>query len=243
MDKIKITDELVFGYDNLMDEVDFDSEFTLRMLINSCILSEIPIEILCQIVRCNYIPLYWDEVNKDRDPEYDSGIEYLEVSWWGSKSTYNNKREDGNGWVFDGVGLTGDIPEDVAEYVSEEKLAEMISSGWRQKYAIEFTPLYNISDYVIRIDKEMSITDYDVEDYDCGDFYKKIDFTLSITLVELIYAVFYELSFIGSPEDRDSKKEELGQMAKDLKEGKIETVPWEEVKERIKKKFCSEEEG
>ena len=233
---IKITDDLVFGYSDLMTEVDFKTEFTLKQLINACMRSEIPIEVLCQIAQCNYIPFYWEE-SRESSPDPDRGIEYLQVSWWGTKHNFKGKREDGSGWTFDGIGEAGVVCDDIKEHMSEEEVEKLQNEGYRQAYAIELTHISKLADYVIKKCQKISITDYDAGIHKDDEFNKEIDMIPSISLVELIYSVFYELSFFGGPEERDLMKEDLVQRVKDIKDGTAETVPWEEVKERLSERL------
>jgi len=239
MDKIKITKDLSFGYEDLMLEVDFETEFTLLDIVNSCMNSRIPIDNLSEILHCPYLYDYWDEAHNSPDPDIDSDIEYLRISWYGSKNTWDGKRDDSSGWIFDGIGRAGHIPSDMEDHCSVADIEKLKADGWRQTYAIELTPLYNLADYVIRIDDKITITDYDLENKYVDD---KIDIIPSITLIELLYSIFWELSFMGSPKRRDEKKEELGQLVKDIKDGKVETVPWDEAKDRLKKKFDLDKE-
>ena len=69
-DGIKITKDLKIDFDDLMLRVDFSHEFTLRDVLRACVHSEIPIEILQAMLRCNYIEDYWKEAeSKDFDGE------------------------------------------------------------------------------------------------------------------------------------------------------------------------------
>jgi len=49
------------------------------------------------------------------------------------------------------------------------------------------------------------------------------------TLWEFISSIIYELSWYGNPIQRDTKGEELNQITKDIKEGKCELIPMEEI--------------
>jgi len=237
MDEIAITKDMKFGFEDLMRPVDFKKEFTLRDVLEACIGSEISIEILGAMLQCSYIPLYWEEAQKASDD--DDNMEYLELYWWGSKSTYDGVREDGSTWGFHGIGKEGFIPDDLREHCEEEDIAKMEAEGYRQGYAVEFTPINNLADYPIRMSNKLHITDYDAPPKD--DMDRDVDLTPSITLMELLYWTFWELSFLGSPEDRDEEGEVLAQRVEDLKSGKVKTIPWEEVKEKLKDKFNKEE--
>lgn len=233
---IKITKDLKFNYDDLMRKVDVSQEFTLRDIINACINSSIPFKTLSRILRCNYLKDYIKEVNS-KPFENERNIDYLEVYWWGSKQTDDGKRDDGNIWSFHGIGKKGDVPEDVLKY---GKLSKKEKEDYRSAMAIEFDPLYYLADLPIKIGKKLHITDYDVKC--CKDWDSNVDFQPSITLIELLHAIFWELSFCGSPEQRDSQMKELNRRVDEIdkagKEGRLDEimVPWEKVKKDMLKK-------
>lgn len=239
-DDISINDKLVFGFEHLMLPVNFDNEFTLRDVLRACVNSKIPMDVLCPILHCSYIPQYWAEAEDKPFDEDDRDIEYLEIYWWGSKSTWEGKREDGSTWSFHGMGREGEIPQDIIDHYDEKEIAKLREEGYRQAYAVEFTPIYNLADYPIKLSNKLHITDYDADPRDNMDM--DVDMTPSITLIELLYGIFWELSFLGSPEERDEKNEDLMQRVQDIKDGKVEMIPWEDVKERLKDKFSTEED-
>ena len=235
MDEIKITKDMKFGFEDLMCPVDFKVEFTLRDVLDACMDSMIPMDVLCLMLRCPYIPQYWEEAQKPIDDDDERNMEYLELYWWGSKHTFEGEREDGSTWGFHGIGREGEIPDDLREHCDKEEIAKMEAEGYRQGYAVEFTPINNLADYPIRISDKLHITDYNASPKD--DMDNDIDLIPTITLMELLYWTFWELSFLGSPEDRNEEGEVLLQRVEDLKSGKLKTIPWEEVKEKLKNKF------
>jgi hypothetical protein len=167
----------------------------------------------------------------------DISIDYLEIYWWGTKHTYDNVRKDGNMLGLHGLGKLGDVPEDVLKY-SKPKLTKKEKLNYRSAIAVEFTPIYKLAHLPIKISKKLHITDYDV------DISKKnpdldIDFQPSITLIDLLYAIFYELSFCGGPKQRDERRisliEQVDKIEKAYKEGKLDEIstPYKKVKKRI----------
>ena len=240
-DSIKITKDLKFDFEDLMLPVDFDTEFTLRDLLRASVNSELPVALLGVVLHCPYIAEYWEEAeSKPFEPDAEEkDIDYLEIYWWGTKSTYEGKREDGHTWSLHGLGKEGEIPDDLREYSTEEQVAKMEADGYRQAYAVSFTPLYKLADYPLRLKPVLSITDYDTPIGEDSEI--TIDMIPSITLIELLYGVFWELSFLGSPQERDEKGDDLKQRVKDIDEGNVEMIPWEEVKEQLREKFNKEE--
>ena len=241
---IKITRRLKFNFCDLMEPIDYDHEFTLRDVIWACKNSKIPMDVLSDILQCSYIGLYFDEMQskKFKDGGY---IEYLELSWVGTIYKFGGKEDSGHSWHFNGIGREGIIPEDLLKTCTKAEINKMKKEKWRQGYAVELTPIYELANYSIKVRKEITVADW--RDYEKKnhprDLNTSIDIRPSITLLEVLYWVFWELSFMGSPEKRDKQSKELNERAaeiiKAIDEGRIDEItrPWEEVKKEIKKKF------
>lgn len=55
-----------------------------------------------------------------------------------------------------------------------------------------------------------------------------------LCLLEIIWAILWEISFHGTPEDREAFNTELGERIKNIEDGTEEMIPAEEVMERLK---------
>lgn len=242
MENIVITKDLDIGFEDLCRVVDPSSAFTLRdiiIIVNSS--TQIRFSRMCQILHCHYLGDFLDEMNKPKedstDDTMDDNMDYLEVYWSGDKSNYEGKISMSSMWGFHGVGKKGVISEDIKEYVPVEEHADYI-----ENYAIEFTPVNKLADYRISIRTEMYITNWDEKEP--LKSLQKISFRPSITLIELLYAIFWELSFCGSPKARDEQLEELKSRCEKIDEAKKNgtldriTTPWEEVKARMERKIA-----
>ena len=227
---IKITKNMKFDFEDLMREIDTNSEFTLKDLLRACIDSKIPLETLQWIIRCPYLKSFWEEMNSKRFRK-DSNIEYLQLSWVASISEYKGVVDSGHSWHFDGVGKEGVIPQDLINHCPKSEIKKMIKEKYRQKYAIEFTPLYKLANYKIKFCSDIEIHDSRKKKYSI----EKINVKPSITLVELLTCVFWELSFFGDPSSRDSKLKELEDRVENIDESKL--VDWEEVKKKLLKRI------
>jgi len=245
-DKIKITKDLEFGYSDLMKTVDQSCPFTLRDVLRSCCSSKIPIDLLCQILRCNYILDYYDEAESRKfRPSKSDNIEYLCVCWNGEKSTYEGERHGGFRWCFNGVGKKGYVPKDVKKY---GKLTKEQMKNYRCSYAIELSPMYKLTDYPIKIGDKLYIADHDVftkwavkREGKCPDINYEVDLTPSITLIELLHAILWELSFFGNIKERNEKLRNIVKAAKEtkraIKNGTAKFISHKEVKKRLAKKI------
>jgi hypothetical protein len=236
-DKIKIDKYMRFDIGHLMDEIDPDHEFTLTDVIYACMNSSVPIKILSELLQCPYIEDYFEELkNGKKDEDYDREILHLELHYGIDKD--DEFPDTSHGWSFDGVGKKGDIPQDIIDHYSEEEVQEMRDEGFTQRYAVEFTPICDLADYVIKIGDEAQLIDWD---NDSADNSTTIKGKPSINLIEVLYAIFWELSFLGSPEERDEKKEDLlGRVdayKKASEDGTLKVIDFEEVKEKFKEKY------
>lgn len=238
MDNIKITPELEFDFKDLMEVVDTTQPFTLMDLFSVCKNSKIPQDILTQILQCDY-HAFCEEA--ESQPFQDKGdIEHLELVYTGERN--DDDYGDSTGWIFDGVGKEGVVSKDVPYDPNEP-----IPPGWRQRYAIELSPLYELSGYQVKIAKRIWIDDWKgmeerskgkkktKEDYD--SLRKEIEVQPSITLIELLYNVFWELSFFGSPECRDEQKADLKRTIAEYEQSKadgtLEIIPSSVAEESV----------
>jgi len=245
-DTIKITSTLDVDFDDLMTDVDLSHEFTLRDIVRAAVSStHIPLPLMSEILHCPCLHEFWKEM-ESQPFDNEGDIEYLELSWQGWKSTFDGKNEDSSGWMFDGVGKAGEIPSDLIDNCPKEEIDKMRAEGYRQGYAIEMSPLYKLADYIVRVKDSIHITDYDV-DWKNGTDGSTIKLTPSVCLLEVMYNVMWELSFFGNPEQRNQQLESLkgtiDEFKKAKEEGRLDevSVPWEDVKEKIKKKWLDKE--
>lgn len=104
-----------------------------------------------------------------------------------------------------------------------EEGVEAYGKANSETYALEFTPVNKIAHCKVELDRRFTIKENDtfvVSSY--KDF----------TLYDILRGLFWELSFHGSPKQRDGQMEELYRRIDEIDEGK--GVSWDEVKERIK---------
>ena len=157
---------------------------------------------------------FLDEINSNLDEE-DNFIEYLEICW---------NAEEIDGYLEEGISLTGwgKIIEGVPEVVSTDEKGNV-------PYLISFfslnklkdIPIYLNNDYeVVKIDSELmekyingdkSISQNDIEEV-------VLNTKKHFTLIDIIDSIFFEISIHGSPDERDSYKEDLFKKIEEIKE-------------------------
>lgn len=202
MQNLKITKDLIFDYSDLMREIDVSHEFTLDAILKICQNSKIPQDILCQILRCNHIFDLCKEA--DSKPfEDDGNIENLRLHYTMDISEYKSEITCVDSWIFDGVGRAGCYDSKIEEFIKEED-----RKTYREHYAVEYSPVYKLKDYMIKIEKGIKVLDWRKENAEFEKGWTE-EVTPSITLQTLLYSIFWELTWCGSPEERDSSLEYL----------------------------------
>jgi hypothetical protein len=237
--EIKITNKLNIQFSDLMRPVDFSVPFTLKDVLRAAVSStHIPVEVMASILRCYNLADFWkDACKKPYKPakafEDDGGIEYLELAWFGSRDTYKGQISQSSSWIFGGVGKKGIIPKDLIE----NKIQIDDPENYRTHFAVELTPISELKNLPIKICCEMQFTDEDKRDALVDSARRKkgpfkwpkretdpsliiVPLMPTITLIELLYNVLWELSFFGSPEERDATKEDLSKRVEDFKTAK-----------------------
>jgi len=98
-------------------------------------------------------------------------------------------------------------------------------------FAIEMSPTYELIDIPFRIVKEFTADDYRGS-YDPTQP-PLLKATSQFTLLEVLRGVFSELSFHGSPTERDSAKDELTSRISDLDNEIVETHSFSDLRRRL----------
>jgi hypothetical protein len=55
----------------------------------------------------------------------------------------------------------------------------------------------------------------------------------TFTLLDVLGGIYWEISFYGSPEDRDRQRAELQQSVREIEEGRATLVPWKPPEEPV----------
>lgn len=87
--------------------------------------------------------------------------------------------------------------------------------------AVEFYPVNRLGAIPVKIQKELALFDWDTQETQPLGVRQP-------SLIEMYKAIFYELSFFGSPEEREAAKLELEQALDDVEHSRISEVLFEE---------------
>lgn len=202
---IKITPDLKVEYHMLNEGVDLDFQFTLRDVMGIPFRSGIPLGVWAEILQCDCMEEYWEECQRQGKP---SEMEFLELSLHFDKMTFRMNSSSQCWWDFHGVGR---LKED-EDFPGGKKAGE-----W-QSYAIEFTPVCDMAGLPVRVKPMVTFDDLD----DRKGRRHEVHYRPSMSLMELVCEVWSEISFCGSPPERDEKLNDLKQQVEDVKSGKVE---------------------
>jgi len=84
-------------------------------------------------------------------------------------------------------------------------------------YGIDFTPVNQLVHLPVRLRPEMEIR----------KGHKKLgEAPCTFTLLDVLGEIYFEVSFYGSPEDRDRRSAELQESVREIEEGRATLIPW-----------------
>ena len=191
-----ITEHILF---HLMEPTKLDDDITLKDIF---ILMENNIDILQGIIGNWIDEIVQEGLHKEQKPysnQYNKDeLEYLELY-----KHYDIDEPDGFGHInFHGVGF---ILQEEHEYMKE---------GDRINWSLSFSAPNDIINIPLKLNNNIKIYKDDKVLAET-----KSDSSL-YTLIEIFYHIIWELSFHGSPSNRDETKDMLNQRVKDYHENK-----------------------
>lgn len=105
---------------------------------------------------------------------------------------------------------------------------DILGKGKDSTYSLSFWKLENFLDLPVKLYPIKSYTDdYTEKPHSKSSNIK--EFNIVYTLFEFITSFIYELSFYGTPEDRDKKGDELKENVEKIKSGEMKTYPYEDL--------------
>lgn len=152
---------------------------------------------------------------------------YIEIYWRSNLVNYSYN-ETPELYTYVGIQGIGDPTMEGQEY---------------EKYALDLTPLNNIAHLPIKINNNMVLYDERKTSDDKFQFGKVLfEAKKDFSLFELLYGIFYELTFHGGPKKRDEAKNNLLVSIKEIEDGTAELVPWDVVKKNLKERLNKKNE-
>lgn len=184
---------------NLRSFCQIDPDTILKDIINLVSNSKVLETFLGMYSWCNNIKEYNKEANKNPILNENSEVDYLEISWhvtW-------DKEKDGF-YLFKEPEFLG-----IGFPLKEEKYD--LPKGYVAKYAIEFTPLNELAHLKVKLNTQFTSK----RNFKNAPTLKG---SCDFTLLEVLDAIYWEISFLGSIEERDNSANELKSIIEDIKE-------------------------
>ncbi len=198
------------------DQVEVDPGFTLGDFFR--LLDRDDVEFLEAVIGESVAPLL-DEAREPASGGVDVRIEFLRV--------YNAYDDGRIIREFDGWG-PWDEPYDGAW----EKEPDMPREG---PVSVSLTPVNELLDIPLRYDPGLVFRNADgVEEYRTR---------IGITFIELVKAIFYDLTFYGPPAERDAVREDLQRQVEEIRRGEADLIPGDELLARLRERLDSEGTG
>ncbi len=165
-----------------------------------------------------------EENAKDEDWKPLTDVEYIELYWSGS--IYGRKESYISFYAAShGIGKVGTGSGEVDLGAREDK---------RERYALGFTPANELAELPVKLNHEVDL--YLMGNLECenvtisDDDRAKIKTTNHFTLLEVLDALYEEMTFYGEPDSQHRKdlkqdlKDAVGNIDADIEDGKM--LPW-----------------
>lgn len=193
--------------------LELDPEFTLGDLFH--LLDRDDVELLAQVLDEQLTPVLDEARRGCVEKGTDEPLHFLRVC---------NRHEDGHlRRELDAWG-TWDQPHDDPEG----------QAGPRETWmSVSLTPVGQLLHVPIRYDPEL------VFRTQAGDI--EYSTSVTITLMEFLKAIFDDLTFYGSPDERDAVRRDLRRQVEGIERGEAQLIPAEEVFRQLREKFGLDE--
>lgn len=212
------------AYRYLFQECIIDKKVTLRDIF--LLMNHNP-EIF-DLVFGNWCKDFLKEALNKKSRKKDSSIEYLELYWHIHKDKdYETKKPTFAGYNFPRFHGRG----------RAKKTEHGHKKGQWVNWSLSFIPSQELMDIPVKLEEKTFIYDEDNWKNPPQAMGKPI-----YTLGHILYAIIWELSFHGPPKKRDKTGKELLKRVKDVKSGKVKTIPFDikqflkDLKKKKKKK-------
>jgi|SRR5215831_11058778 len=165
-------------------------------------------DFISQYAWCRHIDEFHRDAQKmvlkmEPDPE---PLDYLEIYWHASTHTYKKKNSIDLSPGFHGIGK----PDD---------------HGFTC-YSVSYSPMWELAHLPVKLNPEVLIHDPKMREGKAKLlFVGERDFSL----LDVLDAIYDDISFMGGPEDNAAFLEEMKDTTEKIKSGELKCVPWEDL--------------
>lgn len=149
----------------------------------------------------------------------DSEIEYLEIHHYSELHKLRNTQEK-DFETF--VGFTG-IGAATKDYPSNRPDGKV-------SYAVSYSPMWELADLPVKLNKSLNVSEpWESGKHNRNKLPEKIlTATRQFTLLEVLDAIYWDISFMGGPQDNANFLEEMKETVEEIKNG-LPMIPIEQV--------------
>ncbi|NJL71316.1 MAG: hypothetical protein HC888_06740 [Candidatus Competibacteraceae bacterium] len=169
----------------------------------------------------------------------NNSMHYLEVYWAGD---YEDQKKYGGKQIAISPGFHG---WGKSRHQNADGVEEVFDSGW----SLSFTPINNYMGFETKLNKLLHFNDANTDAFDARTQCRKrqkdrqnvdkdawrpltlLEGDREFTVYDVLYAILYEITWHGLPEEQEEFKESLEAQIDGIKDGTIETFPFEELLE------------
>lgn len=232
--EIKEYEQSIPNKDNILfllsDSCEIDDGVTLRDIF--AIVERYPtlVSFIKGYSKCFHIDDFHKAVKEDLhathetfDFEEDNNyvIDYLEVYKFWHVTNYKGKNSFSINEEFHGIG----------HYIKDTEYRKI---GDKEHISVSYSPMNEIAHYEVKINPKVTIFEpFDSKKLASAEERTLIEGETYFTLLEFLNAIYYDISFVGGPDERKAFLEELQERVDDIKSGKAELIPMDEVFEDL----------
>lgn len=182
------------------------------------------------------------------DPDDVEPIEYLELSHHPEVHKFTEKKKHPGGMreriiTIDfetSIGFHGIGPISKSK---DEDVQKSASPDGNIKYSVSYSPMWKLADLPVRLNKTFDV----YEPFDLNnpkkDPEKLLSSTREYTLLDVLDAIYWDISFMGGPEDNANFIEQMKDTVEQIRNGEVPMIPIEQVFTDMKDKDNVLEEG
>lgn len=162
---------------------------------------------------CRAIEEFHSQAKEPISNEQDD-LKYLEIYWTADLSKYKNETSFDISAGFHGVG---------------EK---------SNKFSMSYSPVNEYAHLPLKLDKKIELFEPFQKDKEPN---KLFEAEKEFTLLEVLNAIYWDISFMGGPKENKEFLEEMKRRSEEIRNGTVELIPLEEVLKRLEEEEEKEE--
>lgn len=161
----------------------------------------------------------------------DRDVEYLEIYWHTSCNQYSETKKHPGG-VRERTKVVAYDAQPMFHGVGKAGMVDYREDG-RELYSVSYTPMYDLADLPVKLKEEFTIYTPLNLSRKKGEQFKQPEELLkakrTFTLLDVLDAIYDDISFHGGPAENAEFIEELKGRAQEIQDGVADAVPIDEL--------------